>query len=333
MIDDRNRAFEYYATIQEQSVDWLWYPFIPSGKITLLQGDPGEGKSTFIIHVIAALTTGGKLPNGVQIEAPISVIYQCAEDSLQDTIKPRLIHAGADCTKVAFIVDEDQRLSLDDDRIEKCIHETGARLFVLDPLQAYIKQDGDLQSVTRMRNLMRSLSAVAERYHCAVVLIGHLNKASGGKNLYRGLGSIDIAAIARSVLMITRDETSKEIRYMHPIKSSLAPESYGISFILDPDTGFHWIGKCLINYASYASISQVPLSKKGRAKELLSLMLSAEDIRSTEAISRLTWLGISERTIRSAQKELGVEAYRKAGVWYLRLSDAGKKSGAKIDNE
>ena len=333
MTNDKNLAFEYYSKIQEQSVDWLWYPFIPSGKITLLQGDPGEGKSTFIIQVIAALTTGGMLPNGVQIEAPVSVIYQCAEDSLQDTIKPRLIHAGADCSKVAFIVDEDQSLSLDDDRIEKCIRETGATMCVLDPLQAYIKQDGDLQSVTRMRNLMRRLSAVAERYHCAVVLIGHLNKASGGKNLYRGLGSIDIAAIARSVLMITRNETSKEIRYMHPIKSSLAPESYGISFILDPETGFHWIGKCLSSFADFEGASKMPLSKKDRAKELLSLMLSVEDIRSTEVISRLTWLGISERTIRSAQKELGVEAYRKSGVWYLRLSDAGKQSGAKIIDE
>ena len=92
MTNNKNLAIEYYSKIQEQSVDWLWYPFIPSGKITLLQGDPGEGKSTFIIQVIAALTTGGMLPNGVQIEAPLSVIYQCAEDSLQDTIKPRLIH-------------------------------------------------------------------------------------------------------------------------------------------------------------------------------------------------------------------------------------------------
>ena len=332
MIKEDTRPYEYYSTVMEKSVEWLWYPFIPYGKLTLLQGDPGEGKSTFIVHVAAALTTGGVLPNGIQVKEPVTVIYQCAEDSIEDTIKPRLIEAGADCSKVAFIVDGDQTLSVDDDRIERCIQETGARLFVLDPLQAYIKQDGDLQSATRMRSLMRRLSSVAERNQCAIVLIGHLNKASGGKSLYRGLGSIDIAAIARSVLMITRDLEHPEIRYMCPIKTSLAPESYGISFILDPDTGFHWIGKCLFRGEENSTGITTNTSKKDRAKELLHLMLSAEDVKSTDAYSRLVWLGISERTIRTAQKELGIEAYRKSNVWYLRLASPLQPSSEEDDD-
>ena len=332
MIKEDTRPYEYYSTVMEKSVEWLWYPFIPYGKLTLLQGDPGEGKSTFIVHVAAALTTGGVLPNGIQVKEPVTVIYQCAEDSIEDTIKPRLIEAGADCSKVAFIVDGDQTLSVDDDRIERCIQETGARLFVLDPLQAYIKQDGDLQSATRMRSLMRRLSSVAERNQCAIVLIGHLNKASGGKSLYRGLGSIDIAAIARSVLMITRDMEHPEIRYMCPIKTSLAPESYGISFILDPDTGFHWIGKCLFRGEENSTGITTNTSKKDRAKELLHLMLSAEDVKSTDAYSRLVWLGISERTIRTAQKELGIEAYRKSNVWYLRLASPLQPSSEEDDD-
>ena len=332
MIKEDTRPYEYYSTVMEKSVEWLWYPFIPYGKLTLLQGDPGEGKSTFIVHVAAALTTGGILPNGVEVNEPVTVIYQCAEDSIEDTIKPRLIEAGADCGKVAFIVDGDQTLSVDDERIERSIQETGARLFVLDPLQAYIKQDGDLQSATRMRSLMRRLSSVAERNQCAIVLIGHLNKASGGKSLYRGLGSIDIAAIARSVLMITRDLEHSEIRYMYPIKSSLAPESYGISFILDPDTGFHWIGKCLFRGEENSTGISTNTSKKDRAKELLRLMLSAEDVKSTDAYSRLVWLGISERTIRTAQKELGIEAYRKSNVWYLRLASPLQPSSEEDDD-
>ena len=187
MIKETSQPYEYYSTVMEKQVDWLWYPFIPYGKLTLLQGDPGEGKSTFILNIV--------LPNGIKVSEPITVIYQCAEDSLQDTIKPRLVEAGADCNRVAFIVDTDQSLSIDDMRIEHCIKATGAKLFVLDPLQAYIKQDGDLQSATRMRSLMRRLSAVAEEYNCAIMLIGHLNKTAGGTSLYRGLGSIDIAAM------------------------------------------------------------------------------------------------------------------------------------------
>lgn len=112
MIKETSQPYEYYSTVMEKQVDWLWYPFIPYGKLTLLQGDPGEGKSTFIINIAAALTTGGMLPNGIKVSEPITVIYQCAEDSLQDTIKPRLVEAGADCNRVAFIVDTDQSLSM-----------------------------------------------------------------------------------------------------------------------------------------------------------------------------------------------------------------------------
>jgi hypothetical protein len=318
--NDDSLPYGYYDSIKEKNVDWLWYPYIPYGKITLLQGDPGEGKSTLIIHVAAALTTGSMLPGDVKADKPITVIYQCAEDNAEDTVKPRLIEAGADCSKVAFIRDNEQTLSLDDERIERCISETGAGMFVLDPLQAYIRQDGDFQSATRMRNLMRRLASVAERCHCAIVLIGHLNKSSSGKTLYRGLGSIDIAAIARSVLMISRDSSFPEMRYMHSIKSSLAPERYGIAFVLDSETGFHWIGRCLYSSDESVVMAKPSLSKRARAKELLQVMLSTEDLKSTEVFSRLAWLGISERTIRSAQKELGVEAYRKNNSWFLKLS-------------
>ena len=272
-----------------------------------------------MIHLAALLSTGGVLPDGARFRSSMPVIYQCAEDGIQDTIKPRLMQAGADCSKVAFISDVDQSLSLDDARIERCIRDTGAKLLILDPLQAYIKQEGDLQSVTRMRSLIRGLASVAERTCCAIVLIGHLNKSTGGKTLYRGLGSIDITAIARSVLMISRDETAPDIRYMYPIKSSLAPEGCAIGFVFDSDTGFHWIGKCLYNQCGKTAAGNTFVSKKDRAKELLRLMLSAEDVRSTDALTRLTWLGLSERTIRSAQKELGVKAYRKKNVWYLHL--------------
>lgn len=320
--NEKQRAYQYYIDVAEKEIDWLWYPYIPCGKITILQGDPGEGKSTFMIHLAALLSTGRVLPDGKRLQSSMPVIYQCSEDGIRDTIKPRLIQAGADCSKVAFIEDTDQSLSLDDERIEQSIRDTGAKLLVLDPLQAYIKQEGDLQSATRMRSLIRGLASVAEQTCCAIVLIGHLNKSTGGKTLYRGLGSIDITAIARSVLMISRDETVADIRYMHPIKSSLAPEGCAIGFVFDSNTGFHWIGKCLYNQCGNRNDAHPFVSKKARAKELLRLMLSAEDIRSVDALSRLMWLGLSERTIRSAQKELGVKAYRKKNVWYLHLDAA-----------
>jgi len=313
-----NALFQYYSEVTAQSVDWLWYPYIPYGKLTLLQGDPGEGKSTFAIHLAAALTRGDRLPDGTELGQSETVIYQCAEDNNEDTIKPRLQSAGADCDRVAFILDENDSLTLDDTRIADAITGTGARLLIIDPIQSFIRQDGDMQSATRMRALLQRLSNIAAKQHCAIVLIGHLNKTSGGKTLYRGLGSIDITAIARSVLMIMRDPYQQDIRYMVQVKSSLAPEGAGIAFLMDSDTGFHWLGKCSVHTGDISKDCRA-VSKKERAKQLLSLLLSAGDLESTAVYSRLAELDISERTVRAAADELGVRAVRHNKKWYLSL--------------
>ena len=100
------RLLTLYSEVQSTDVRWLWYPFIAIGKITLLQGDPGDGKSTMMMNLIAELSTGGKTPDGCKIGAPQKVIYQCSEDGVSDTIKPRLERCGADCKKIAFINEE-----------------------------------------------------------------------------------------------------------------------------------------------------------------------------------------------------------------------------------
>lgn len=313
---DNKASFEYYSSVEQRNVKWLWYPYIPYGKITLLQGDPGDGKSTFMINVAAALTCGNQLPDGTVIKKPETVIYQCAEDNVQDTIKPRLIQAGADCSKVAYINDENMDLSLIDQRIEDVIRDVGAKLLIFDPLQAFIPADSDMYSASRMRTIMRKLGDTAKKYDCAVVLIGHMTKAAGGKKLYRGLGSIDIAAIARSVLMLARDEQNPEIRYMYPVKSSLAPEGEAISFLLDQELGFQWIGKCKIPKGEMVCTGSSRLSKKEKAKELLKIILSAGELPSADIMKRMGNLGIKERTVRTAQKELGIQAHKRKGRWY-----------------
>ena len=132
--DNSFNGIEYYSNVKSSSVEWIWYPYIPCGKITVLQGDPGEGKSTLILHIAAILTKGANLPDGNKIKKPMTVIYQCSEDSKADTIKPRLENAGADCRRVAFIKDDNGDLTLDDERIELAVKTTGAKLLVLDPI-------------------------------------------------------------------------------------------------------------------------------------------------------------------------------------------------------
>ncbi|MCD8150167.1 MAG: AAA family ATPase [Clostridiales bacterium] len=315
--------YQFYSAVDRQQIDWLWYPYIPYGKITLLQGDPGDGKSTCMINLAASLSVGGKLPDGTQIPQAQTVIYQCAEDNVGDTVKPRMEQAGADCGRIAFIstTGEEAPLRLSDSRFEESIRLLGARLLIIDPVQAFFSESGEMQSAVKARTAMGAMANIAEKYNCAVVLIGHLNKMSGGKNLYRGLGSIDITAIARSVLMVTRDKQMPDIRYISQIKSSLAPEGESVAFIMDADVGFQWIGRCSLRNVSDEMLLTEPerKTKIWRVKNILRLMMTAEDVPSNEVIETMGRLNFSERTVRRAAKDLGIKAYRKRYVWYWKL--------------
>ena len=213
--------------VEARKVDWLWYPYIPYGKVSIVQGDPGEGKTTFILRLAALLTKGEPLPGeeGQNLREPINVIYQNAEDGLEDTIKPRLLEAGADCSRVMVIDESLKSLTMTDERLVRAIKETGAKMVVLDPIQAYLGANVDMHRANEIRPLMKRVAVLAEKYHCAIILIGHMNKNSNGKSSYRGLGSIDFQAAARSVLIVGRIKDEPEIRVVCQTKSSLAPEA------------------------------------------------------------------------------------------------------------
>lgn len=246
-------------TVEVEQIEWLFYPFIPFGKVTIIQGDPGEGKTTMVLQIIAKLTRGEKiLPeqeqeteenSGAEMVVdsdlklsespmePVNVIYQTAEDGLGDTIKPRLLVAGADCSRVMVIDDREQPLTMLDIRLEEAIMQTKARLVVLDPIQGFLGAEVDMHRANEIRPLMKRVAVLAEKYHCAIILIGHMNKNSNGKSSYRGLGSIDFQAAARSVLIVGRIKDEPEIRVVCHVKSSLAPEGKSIAWQTgrDPD--------------------------------------------------------------------------------------------------
>jgi hypothetical protein len=227
--------------------------------------------------------------------------------------------AGADCDRVAYIVDERSELTLDDSRIEDTIKKTGARLLVLDPLQSFV-QDGDYNNAGRMRTLLGGLTVVAERLKCAIVLVGHMNKSQSGKSLYRGFGSIDIPAIVRSVLMVERDEDDSNVRYMFPVKSSLAAEGDAIAFKFDRRRGFVWIGPC---EHGYAETEAEPLRerKTEKAERILRKMLSGNDMPVSGILEIMTDAGISDRTANTIKKQMGIESYKIGNKWYWSLPE------------
>jgi len=306
------------SDIQEQPIDWLWHPYIPCGKITIVQGDPGEGKTTFILRLAALLTRGGPLPFAAALP-PMSVIYQTAEDGLADTIKPRLLEAGADCGRVLVIDESAQALSMSDERLAVAVQKTGAKLIILDPLQAYLGADVDMHRANEIRPVMKRLGDVAEQSGCAVVLIGHMNKGSGAKAAYRGLGSIDFQAAARSVLVVGRLREQPEVRVVAHAKSSLAPEGQSLAFELNPESGFRWLGHYNIS-ADDLLAGVATQSKTVQVEEMLRELLESP-IPAAEVFRRAEALGISERTVKIAKKNLGIVSEKVGGVWRWRVPE------------
>ena len=309
-----------FSDVKTTSVRWLWYPFIAIGKITLLQGDPGDGKSTLMMNLIAELSTGGATPDGQAFGRPQRVIYQCSEDGVSDTIKPRLEKSGADCRNVAFINEEiHSGLTLDDERIRQAIIDFRPRLVVIDPIQAYLGSDSDLQIAGRARRLMHRLSLWASTYDCAVVLIGHLNKKENSKGLYRSLGSIDVVAAARSVLQVERDLEDTDIRIVTQIKNSLGPSEAVIRFEIRPQTGFSWISVDTVTSSEKRVESQTFETKMDKAAYLIKEVLSQGDVASIEMYKLLETEGISRRTAEVARKNMGIRCYRKMKQWYWSI--------------
>ncbi len=309
------------ADVEAVAVKWLWKPYIPLGKITIIQGDPGEGKTTLALSIAAALTQGEKLPNEAESKAPVNVIYQTAEDGLADTIKPRLEAVNADCTRVLVIDESKEELSMTDERIEKAIQQTGAKLIILDPIQAYIGANVDMHRANEIRPVMSKLGRIAEEYGCAVVLIGHMNKAAGQKSSYRGLGSIDITAVARSVLIVGKMRDSPSKRIMTQAKSSLAPVGKSLLFEINENSALEWKGEVDITAEQFLENGGAELSKLEIATEFLLETLKNGKVSQKEIAAAASDYDFSARTLNEAKKNLKVLSIKADNKWYWKLSD------------
>ena len=312
------------SEVQSQEVKWLWYPFIPYGKLTIIQGDPGDGKTTLVLNIAAKLSKGEYLDNDMNVQEPVNVIYQTAEDGLADTVKPRLELAGADCEKILVIDESDKSLSMADERLEEALAKTGAKVLILDPIQAYFGGGMDMNRANEARDMTKKLGALAEKYQCAILLIGHMNKASGNKAAYRGMGSIDFFAVARSVLLVGRIEGESNTRAVVQIKNNLAAFGHPKAFMLS-EIGFRWLGDYEITADEVLGGIAPKANKLEQAKQMLrELAETTNMVQSNEVFEMADEQGISKRTMENAKKELGIRAKKINNSWYWEL-DAVKQ--------
>lgn len=317
------------ADIEPEEISWLWHPYLPLGKLTLLEGDPGQGKTYLMLAVAAAVTKGYHLPDQRGRVAsphgqPGHVLYLTAEDGLADTIRPRAEKAEADLHKLSVVEGWTSggdlepfsfaQLSL----LGEVIRDLQIKLVIIDPIQAFLGANVDMHRANEVRPLMAQLGRLAALHHCCILCIRHITKGVG-KALYRGLGSIDFTAAARSVLVIAESLEDESKRVMAQAKNSLDAKGASIVFQI-MDDGFRWCGTSKVSADEL--LSQQPTKQqhqRSSAKEWLRQTLKNRELAQQTIEEEARANGISWRTIERAKAELGVVAYKTQGRWYWKL--------------
>jgi archaellum biogenesis ATPase FlaH len=312
------------ADVKPERVSWLWPGRIPVGKLVTLDGDPGLGKSTLALSFAVPITTSAPWPDGSVCEHRGAVLIMSAEDGLADTVRPRLDAAGADVTKVhaiegVTILDEHgerilRPLTLADvAALDEAINRTGARLLVIDVVMAYLPAGTDSHKDQDIRRVLSRLATLADRTGCTILLLRHLNKASGPDPLYRGGGSIGIVGAARAGLLVAPDPDDTERRVLASVKSNLGPAPDSLAYRLVGEGEFgvarvQWEGQT--GHTARSLLAQPSADDDGAGTEaeqwLSDYLTELGAARSKDVKADAAKAGIRERTLQRAVKSLGV---------------------------
>jgi AAA domain len=322
------------ADVEARRVDWLWDGRIARGAISLIDGDPGLGKSTATLDIAARVSRGAPMPfDGRGACEPATVVLMTAEDDLAATIRPRLNAAGADVRRVVAVEamptrrdpDAPPTLSPEDiGKLEREVTQLRAALVVIDPLMAFLSADVDANRDADVRRVLRVLAAMAQRTRAAVLIVRHLNKGMGSA-LYRGGGSIGIAGAARSVMLVgpepkeDPDDGDNGVRVLASVKSNLAKLAPSIRWQLvdDREHGAARIEWLDVRDDITADRLTSPFPPRSEAKEskLDAAVAALRDVLADGPVPTkqahaavMDLVSCSQRTVEQARAQLGVEA-------------------------
>jgi putative DNA primase/helicase len=321
------------SDIAPQAVTFLWCPYVPCGKLTLLEGDPGQGKSWIAAALATAGSRGEGLP-GAAAFAPFRTLIFTAEDGLADTLRPRLDRLGADCDAV-LLHDEPLDLAQGEDvaEVEQAVAEHRPRLVILDPIVAYLGAKTDAYRANEVRAILAPLARLADRHACAVLAVRHLNKSRGSRSIYAGQGSIDFTAAARSVLLAGCGGDGDAERALVHIKSNLAAIGETVAYAID-EKGFRWAGASPLRASDLLAPEATgeDASALDEARAFLRGELRDGPVSTAEIWTRAREARISEHTLRRAKAREGViacrQGYGPGGSW--RWSLAGRGAGGRV---
>lgn len=326
--------------VKAEPVPWLWKGWLPEGTLSILDGDPGLGKSTLTLDLAARVSRGWEMPPGSGLDMerdPAGVLLLGAEDSLKHTVRPRLDAAGADSDFVTslegFRIGEeihDPVLPWDLDRLADWITQNAVRLVIVDPLMAFLGSEYDAHKDSDIRRCMRPLRDFAERHGVTVLLLRHLNKLNGGAALYRGGGSIGITGAARASLIVGRDpnEPRRHVLAMNKINLAATPRS--LAFFIEPQDDVSrvaWEGLCdltkedILWHAQGGPKPKTEASKLEEAKDFLTQLLCNAPVAVLEIQENAKALQISWKTVQRARAELSIKAFKDGSRWFWEFSE------------
>jgi hypothetical protein len=329
-------------SLQSEKIQWLWPNRIPLGKLTLLVGDPGLGKSLLTLDLAAVVSAGMSWPDGTPGDPPAGVLLLSAEDGMQDTIVPRLDAAGANRERVGILkgvqwYDPERKeetlemfsLQRDINSLEKAIGEVpDTRLVVVDPVSAYLGNT-DSHKNSEVRAVLAPLAELAERTNTAIIALQHLNKG-GGPAIYRATGSLAFVAAARAVWVVAKSKADPSVRLVVPAKCNLAPDTQGMSYqvVESPDYPgvpiIAWSREPVKATADDALADDKDESK-GEVDKWLAEMLADGRVRVKDLQRVAKDSGLNWRTVERAKARLNVDS-RKEGfgggaTWFWSLPD------------
>lgn len=325
MTSKKKKLFVGLDTINAKEVAWLWEPFIPFSMITIMEGDPGIGKSFLGMQLATQVSKGGELPDGQKVGRG-HVLYLSAEDDAAYTIRPRIDAMGGDPSRIRV---QGDFLSLDEKGLQALMREVKRKppdLLILDPLFAYIPTGQDIYKPNVIRQLLSFLKDIAEAGETAVVIIRHLTKAKHSKAIYQGGGSMDVIGAARSAFLVCEHPNDSETKLVVHIKHNIAPRGQTQSYeIARDDMGnarFNWLGPSDITIDDLISSEGAPrMSALDEATQFLRVFLKNGPEPSTKVEKEAAARDIAPKTLERARRALGVRSTKKGKGWFLSLPD------------
>jgi hypothetical protein len=306
------------------AIDWLWEPWLPRGKLVIVDADPDMGKSFLTLDLCARLTSGRPFPFTDHAPPPAPVIILNGEDGARDTIRPRLLALGADESRVLVLDDIDPaqepiRFPGHCGQLEEAIKRTGAQLVIIDPLVLFLESSVNVNHDQSVRRALLPLAQLAARYGCTILLVRHLNKQRGFHSLYRGSGAIGIIGACRVAWLLARDPTDSRRAVLAQVKNNLAARAGSLAFSIDATDGspgtITWRGSSSLTANQLlAAVAKKPdpLPARDRAADFLKSALAKGPLTTRALWSQAKELRLSWRTIRRARKELDISSVR---VW------------------